>query len=477
MATYLLDFDGVFFRYGTMVPADGAVDYVRRLKKEGNEVIFLTARKTHENNPPELGIADTKKRLDELAVPYDAVIEGVSSPRILINDEGAYTINHPRNAPWTANVAKVPVATGSQVTTDRVHRSLSATAWVAWKYNDSAAADASGDADDYVQTMLVAQSLLHCGGFNHADLVRRFRTDPGYKINNVAMGPGGVDGRFAGQISKLVASDDPHYKASDGVSDGAAMRMSPVAAFYTHDLQQLIHTASSIAEITHASVEARLSAVLVALRQRQVFAGDQPDSMCKLYSDMKFAVELLDLKKESEFFMDRVSRAMKIASATLDPDELLSKLVQNVGMEHLAWSTPVSACFWSFSGEPTYSRWVRDEGEKRIWVKRPWSPIPKRLNGKTMSHATYLDDVKQLRWIGEYEGYHKAHAYHWRKSLDIDTFFSIAFSIQAARHGIEAIASEAEEACHMFGDDLQNFAAQLTTGNRLIKPMPSLLAA
>ncbi|OUW81782.1 MAG: hypothetical protein CBD74_07875 [Saprospirales bacterium TMED214] len=471
MATYLLDFDGVFFQYGTMVPAEGAVDYVRRLKREGNEVIFLTARKTEENDPPELGVADTKKRLEGVDVPYDAVIEGISSPRIVINDEGAYTINHPRNAPWTPSIAKVPVPTGSQVTIDRVYRSLAATAWVAWKYNHS------GDADDYVQTMLVAQSLLRCGGFDHADLVRRFRTDPGYKMNNVILGPGGVDRRFAGQISKLVASADPHYKASDGVSDGAAMRMSPVAAFFTYDLQQVVHTASSIAEITHASVEARLSAVLVALRQRQVFAGDQPDSMLKLHHDMKFAVELLGLKQESAFFMDRVRRAMEIAGTTSDPDELLSRLVKGVGMEHLAWSTPVSACFWSFSGEPDYSKWVRDEGEKQIWVKRPWSPIPKRLNGKTMSHATYLDDIKHLRWIGEYEGYHKTHAYHWRKSLDIDTFFSIAFSIQAARHGIEAIANEVEEACRMFGDDLRDFASQLTTGDRLRHTMPTLVAA
>lgn len=471
MATYLLDFDGVFFSYGTMEPADGAVDYVRRLKRQGNEIVFLTARKKENNDPPELAIAHTKKRLDTLGVPYDAVVEGVSSPRIVINDEGAYAINHPRNKPWTSSVSKVSVPVDSPATTDRVHRSLSATAWVAWKYNHS------GDADDYVQTMLVAKSLLHCGGFDHVDLVGRLRTVPGYKMKNVLLGPGGVDRRFAGQISKLVSSDDPQYKASDGVSDGAAMRMSPVAAFFVHDLQKLIQTASSIAEITHASVEARLSAVLVALRQRQVFSGDQPDSMCKLYNDMTFAIELLDLKQESGFFMSRVNRAMDIAGTTGDPDELLARLVKHVGMEHLAWSTPISACFWSFSGEPNYSKWVRDKGEKRIWVKKKWSPLPLPLNGKTLKRATYLEDIKHLRWLGEYEGYHKTHAYHWRKSLDIDTFFSIAFSIQAARHGSEMIATEVNEACQMFGDDLRQVAIQLTSTGSMCKPMPRLLTA
>ncbi len=471
MATYLLDFDGVFFRYGTMTPAEGAVDYVRRLKRQGNDVVFLTARKTDQNDPPELAIADTKKRLEALGVPYDAVVEGVSSPRIVINDEGAYAINHPKDAPWTPRFSKVTVPIESSVTTDRVHRALSATAWVAWKYNHC------GDADDYVQTMLVAKSLLHCGGFDHIDLVERFRSVPGYAMNNVVLGPGGVDKGFAGQISKLVASDDRKYKAIDGVSDGAAMRMSPVAAFFAHDLQKLVQTASSIAAITHASVEARLSAVLVALRQRQVFSGDQPDSMCKLHNDMKFAIELLDLKQDSEFFMSRVNRAMEIAGTTGNPDELLAKLVKNVGMEHLAWSTPISACFWSFSGEPNYSKWVRDEGEKRIWVKRGWSPLPLPITGKTLNRSTYLEDIKHLRWLGEYESYHSTHAYHWRKSLDIDTFFSIAFSIQAARHGIDMIASEVDEACSMFGDDLRKFALQLTSSCSMRNPMPALIAA
>ncbi len=471
MATYLLDFDGVFFCYGTMTPAQGAVEYVRRLKRQGNEIVFLTARKTENNDPPQLGITATKERLEALGVPYDAVIEGLSSPRIVVNDEGAYAINHPKDAPWTSSVTKVSVPIDSPALTDRVHRSLSATAWVAWKYNHC------GDADDYVQTMLVAKSLLHCGGFDHVDLVKRFRSVPGYTMNDIQLGPGGVDRGFNGQISKLVASVDPKYKAKDGVSDGAAMRMSPVAAFYSHDVQQLVHAASSIAEITHASVEARLSAVLVALRQRQVFADDQPDSMLKLYNDLKFAIELLDVREESQFFMGRVSRAMEIAGTTGDPDELLTRLVKHVGMEHLAWSTPISACFWSFAGDANYEKWVNDQGEKRIWVKRPWSPVPKRLNGTTMNRSTHLDDVKHLRWLGEYEGYHKSHAYHWRKSLDIDTFFSIALSVQAARHGIETIASEADEACQMFGDDLWKFATQLTTIDRMCNAMPRLLAA
>ena len=312
--------------------------------------------------------------------------------------------------------------------------------------------------------MIVAKSLLHCGDFSHADLVRRLRSLPGYQINKVVLGPGGVDPGFAGQISKLLHSDDPQYQACDGVSDGAAMRMSAVAAFYGHNLQKLVETANSIAGVTHASVEARLSAILVALRLRQVFFDDQPDSILKLEHDMNFALELLDIKQEAQFFMSHFKRAKDITCQISNPDRLMTKLVENVGIEHLAWSTPISACFWSFSSDTNYSRWFRRRGEKRMYVKRPWSPIPKILHGKTMKRSVHLDDVSHLRLLGEYESYHRTHDYHWRKSLDIDTFLSIAIGIIAARHGIETIEDEVCDATHMFGDDLEKFARQLSGG-------------
>jgi ribonucleotide monophosphatase NagD (HAD superfamily) len=52
MATYLFDFDGVFFRYGTMEPIDGTVELVRKLHQEGHSIIFLTKRRRFNNDPP-----------------------------------------------------------------------------------------------------------------------------------------------------------------------------------------------------------------------------------------------------------------------------------------------------------------------------------------------------------------------------------------------------------------------------------------
>ena len=59
----------------------------------------------------------------------------------------------------------------------RIYRALAATAWTAWKYADRE------DADDYIQTILIARSLTSCGGVDHADLVIRHRSPSGYWID------------------------------------------------------------------------------------------------------------------------------------------------------------------------------------------------------------------------------------------------------------------------------------------------------
>ncbi len=99
MATYFIDFDGVFFEYGTMNPTEHAVDHVNNLIKEGHQVIFTTNR-THEGNKPEhLNVHETKAVLGALNVKYIDIVGGLSSPRIVINDEGAVAVNHKRDNP------------------------------------------------------------------------------------------------------------------------------------------------------------------------------------------------------------------------------------------------------------------------------------------------------------------------------------------------------------------------------------------
>ena len=90
----------------------------------------------------------------------------------------------------------------------RVHASLAATAWVAWKFGDA------GDADDYVQTMIVARSLLESGGFDHRDVVDRYRRVPNYRLRGRRLQAGGVSSNYKGQISKLIQSNKSIFYTS-----------------------------------------------------------------------------------------------------------------------------------------------------------------------------------------------------------------------------------------------------------------------
>ena len=80
MATYLLDFDGVFFRYGTMEPVKGAVEFVQGLQQQGHNIVFLTRRRRCHNEPPHRTVEKTEQVLATLGVTYDGIIEGVTSP-------------------------------------------------------------------------------------------------------------------------------------------------------------------------------------------------------------------------------------------------------------------------------------------------------------------------------------------------------------------------------------------------------------
>ena len=203
MVTYLLDFDGVFFRYGTMEPVKGAVEFVQGLQQQGHNIVFRTRRRQCHNDPPHLTVEKTEQVLATLGVIYDGIIEGVTSTRVLINDEGALAIDHPRDSPLDRIALESSRTPQRSDVVSLVYHALAAVAWVAWKFADSE------DTDDYVQTLPIAKSLTTCGGFNHADLVTRYRTRPGYRFGADALQAGGVHPNYKGQVAKLIQNDDP----------------------------------------------------------------------------------------------------------------------------------------------------------------------------------------------------------------------------------------------------------------------------
>lgn len=99
MATFLLDLDGVIFKHSTMEFNDGALDYLKKIKEKGHQIVFTTARKSSNNNIPSLQLDLTVKRLSDAGIEYDSIVGNLSSPRIVVNDDGAFAVNHERDCP------------------------------------------------------------------------------------------------------------------------------------------------------------------------------------------------------------------------------------------------------------------------------------------------------------------------------------------------------------------------------------------
>lgn len=101
MAAIISDLDGTVFEWGTSEFLPGVYERLKAWIDDGNQIIFVTRREADWPNAAAL------EQFLYDAFPGCMVIFGVSSPRIVINDEGAGAINHKKNGPWTYNLDKI----------------------------------------------------------------------------------------------------------------------------------------------------------------------------------------------------------------------------------------------------------------------------------------------------------------------------------------------------------------------------------
>ena len=454
MSAFLIDLDGTFFYHGTNDVTPGGMDIVNDVKRNGDKLYFITARK-EDNEPPHLNLEATRAALNLLSIDYELIVGNMPSPRVLVNDEGAVAAN--------VSTDEGILSRTSDELGCSIYNALVGLIWVNARFNEP------GDADDFVQSILVANSLLKSGGFEHADIVQSFRSTPPITMNQIDLLPSGIDNRqgnsgkiYKGQIYKLLQSEDPLYLATDGVSDGAAMRTLGIAAFFVNDFNSLVHAAYGIAAVTHASVEAKMSSVLTALRYRQIFMGDYFATPMILRDQLFKAADLLGVRKSASFFLERVALAASITTKFSSPADQLFQLARCIGMDHLCWSTPVSATFWSFHGECRFRRWFSGIKYRNISIKKSYrrdKATSITIDASTYKTSCRQQDVDHLKNIGEYDEFEKCHAYHYGKWIDIDTFFSIAVSMLAAKNGISGVYLDLSNDLSVFNVDVSAFAS------------------
>ena len=102
MATHIFDIDGTIVLYHTNIWIKGAKEKIINLHNNGDQIIFITMRGIHDNGK-EWSIENTKKtilkELDDLKINY-TIIFGVSSPRIIHDDNNCYLDQRITNQEW-----------------------------------------------------------------------------------------------------------------------------------------------------------------------------------------------------------------------------------------------------------------------------------------------------------------------------------------------------------------------------------------
>jgi hypothetical protein len=464
MAAYFIDLDGVFFESGSMRPIAGAVEAVKYLVAHGHQIYFVTKRPRTISHP--LNIDNTARTLATMGVTYTALIPNVSSPRIVINDEGAVAINHQRDSPFAVvrlsplQVAKVnellACSRGDSPTTSDVlrHNIFNVFVFISW------AASRAADSQELLRALTVAQSLVANGGFNHRDILCRYRTPPHLLLEGtplVFQHP---------QIQKAVQSRDPLYSASDGISYDIAW-VAPIAAFYVNDFRAMVECVDRIVRITDASPEARLAAILAALRYRQLLVPHDTASCDNLLADFHRAISLLSLADTADFFLQRVRRTATVTKAISDPSSLLVQLATECGITHLPWGMPIAACFWSFVANDDYQQWLDlCVSDICVIMLTEHANGCHLLDGTLVTASTLLPQVQnsdfaRLRSMGEYQSFTRRYRSPGDVRIPIREFFTTAFSMVAAAKGVRHIAHEIPPIIEMIASDLLDISAAL----------------
>jgi hydroxymethylpyrimidine pyrophosphatase-like HAD family hydrolase len=98
VAAYFIDLDGTFFKWGTQEPLPEAVETIKRLEAEGHRIVWTTLRNAGEKLK---GYASTIRAFRELGIKSEEIIWDCPSPRIVVNDDGAFAVNVEQNGPLT----------------------------------------------------------------------------------------------------------------------------------------------------------------------------------------------------------------------------------------------------------------------------------------------------------------------------------------------------------------------------------------
>lgn len=265
--------------------------------------------------------------------------------------------------------------------------------------------------------------------------------------------------RYRSSIYHLVASGNPLHVDRHGLlTDGAAMRMMPIAARYRRDPVAMAEKAAQCTAITHSSSDAIMSSVVVAEAMRSAIVGENLTAYDLYSRTMSFASHL---RIPGCMTSGSVSRAFSIMLSGGDFGDFIGRMSREVGMGHWSWECPISAAF--------LSTLVREPNSLGMVMSRlEWHPE----RTETMSDGSEVTSPRRLAYSGrdlpplDGERAEERDSYlsgmppealaPGKVSVDGDTFLSLFLQICSAKVGWDRPIDPGT-----FGDDLDAIAAGL----------------
>lgn len=107
-AGIFIDIDGTIIDSKTEEPLENAIECINSWYDQGHTVILTTKRGNEFSNTSRFSQISTERLLRNLGIKYHNIIYNIDSPRILINDKGAYVIKHNENESWDKTREKFP---------------------------------------------------------------------------------------------------------------------------------------------------------------------------------------------------------------------------------------------------------------------------------------------------------------------------------------------------------------------------------
>jgi ribonucleotide monophosphatase NagD (HAD superfamily) len=92
MAAFFVDLDGTVFKWGTEKFLPNVENTLKTWERDNNQIFFTTMR-------DEMWAGEARKVLTKILNKV-VILTKVDSPRVVVNDAGAYAIPHPRDEGW-----------------------------------------------------------------------------------------------------------------------------------------------------------------------------------------------------------------------------------------------------------------------------------------------------------------------------------------------------------------------------------------